>query len=655
MHGNDLSPFNYNYHSLNKIESQTHYRKKDNYSNYNNIQRFYNKKKKVKKDEFLYQEYLSSIDNILGNLTNSSPNINIPDNISYISKPNLFKTPKKYINKKIFLNNSPNITNFDYGNNFLNNNDMFSNEYKNKSNNNLLRHTTNFNKRNKTIFKDYINDNNIYYIHNKNKSGELGLETQNNLKNKNLYHFLLKDLNKIKQKNIINKNEIARFKNDFFKMQKILLKGVEEYFKTIKINNIKQKQLEKELNEYKIKYNNLLYNKKNNNNNIIKEINEEKKKFEIELNDNKNKEIKEITNKYENKMKEQNENIEQLNFEINALKLGNKNLSNQIKQQQIKNKIENININNIGNFKKNDLFKELEGKKNEIKVLKQKNLEILKKLENRTQKSPIKLNIQEETINKENNLNENKKLISTINVLKSQNNNLMKEYFKYKEIAEKSILEKKEILKERDIYKKKSAELFNEIKIIKMNNDRMNNIKIRNNILINNNLLIKSKANSFSSEKDKYKDKEKSSSKNKIPFKKMGNFNVNQKRSKSVKTKLKLNKHNYNDSGNLNENDSLNNSKNKKFDVLKLSTKIINICIKGEKMNKNDLENDIPNNKIKNIQQENNSNLGNDENKNLKSDKIDNLEMNNKIKENFLKEKEKIKEIEKKYNKIIEK
>ena len=363
MHENDLSPFNYNYHSLNKIECQPHYRKKDNYSNYNNIQRFYNNKKKFKKDEFLYQECLSSIDNILDNLTNSSPNINIPDNISYISKPNLFKTPKKYINKKIFLNNSPNITNFDYDNTFQINNDMFSNEYKNKSNNNLLRHTTNFNKRNKTIFKDYISDNNIYYIHNKNKSNELSLETKNNLKNKNLYHLLLKNLNKIKQKNIINKNEIARFKNDFFKMQKILLKGVEEYIKTIKINNIKQKQLEKELNEYKIKYNNLLYNKKNNNNNIVKEINEEKKKFEIELNDNKNKEIKEITNKYENKMKEQNENIEQLNFEINALKLGNKNLSNQIKQQQIKNKIENININNIGNFKKNDLFKELEGKK----------------------------------------------------------------------------------------------------------------------------------------------------------------------------------------------------------------------------------------------------------------------------------------------------
>ena len=136
-------------------------------------------------------------------------------------------------------------------------------------------------------------------------------------------------------------------------MQNILLKGFEEFIKIIKINNIKQKQLEKGLAQYKNKYNNLLNNKKNNNNNnIIKEINEEKKKFEIELNDNKNKEIKEITDKYENKMKKQNENIEQLNFKKNALKLGNKNLSNQIKQQQIKNKIENITLNNIGNLKK---------------------------------------------------------------------------------------------------------------------------------------------------------------------------------------------------------------------------------------------------------------------------------------------------------------
>jgi len=90
-------------------------------------------------------------------------------------------------------------------------------------------------------------------------------------------------------------------------------------------------------------------------------------------------------------------------------------------------------------------------------------------------------------------------------------------------------LERKEILKERDIYKKKTAELFNEIKIIKMNNDRMNNIKIKNNILINNNLLIKSKTSSYSKEKDKVKDKEKNSFKDKIPYKNMGSLNVNKK------------------------------------------------------------------------------------------------------------------------------
>jgi len=58
-------------------------------------------------------------------------------------------------------------------------------------------------------------------------------------------------------------------------------------------------------------------------------------------------------------------------------------------------------------------------------------------LENKTQKSPIKLKIQEELINKENSSNENKKHISTINVLKSQNNNFMKEYFKFR-ILQKS-------------------------------------------------------------------------------------------------------------------------------------------------------------------------------------------------------------------------
>ena len=667
MQENILSPFNFNYQNLNTIESQPHYKKKDIYRNNNDIQILFNKE-----NEFLLQEAQSSIDNIFGNLTNSSPNINLPDNINYIRKHNLIKTPKKYINKKLFLNNnSPFISNFNYDNSYQYKKSRFSQGYQNRSNNNLLRHTTDCNKKSKAIFKDYTSDNNIYLLRNKNKFSDYSLETKENFENENLYYSLLQDLKEIKQKNIKNKNELARFKNDFFKMEKILLKGVEEYFKTIKVNNIKQKQLEKELNEYKIKYNNLLYNNKNNNN-IIKEINEEKKKFEKELNDNKNNEIKEIKNKYENKIKEQNENIEQLNFEINALKLENKNLLNQIKQQSIKNKMENINTNNIGNFKKNDLFKELEEKNNEIKALKQKNFEYLKKLENRTQKSPMKLNIQEETINKESNLkdddnlNDNKKLKSTINILKIQNNNFMKEYFKYKEIAEKLTLEKDQVLKERDNYKKKSAELFNEIKIIKMNNDRMNNIKIRNNILINNNLLIKSKANSFSkdkeneNDKDKEKEKEKSSFKNKIPFKRQGSLEVKHKRSKSVKTKLKLNKNKDNDSGNLtnrsNENDNKNNSKNKKFDDLKFSDKIVNIWIKGERMNKNiEIKNIIPNNNIKNIQQENNNNLEKDAKKNLKSDKIDNLEMSNKINEDLMREKEKNNEMEKKYNLIIEK
>ena len=103
MQENNLSPYNINYYSSNKIECQQHFIKKNNYNNYNNIQRFYNKKKKAKKDDFLFQEFQSSIDNILGNLTSSSPNINILDNISYISKNSLFKTPKKYIKQNNIL------------------------------------------------------------------------------------------------------------------------------------------------------------------------------------------------------------------------------------------------------------------------------------------------------------------------------------------------------------------------------------------------------------------------------------------------------------------------------------------------------------------------------------------------------------------------
>ena len=199
-------------------------------------------------------------------------------------------------------------------------------------------------------------------------------------------------------------------------------------------------------------------------------------------------------------------------------------------------------------------------------------------------------------------LSENKKLKKEILVLKSKSNNFIKLYFKYKEISEKLNTENKQLTKERDEYKKKKAELNNEIEIIKINNDRMNNIKIKNNILINSNLTIKNRMGSNSKEKNNKKENN-NIKKIEIMHKKdkneLKNIDYNITRNKSAKNKVRLHKNKFKDLPiyNTNNKNNLNNTNNfnvcKEIEINLIGKKIQNI---NDNKNNNQINNNINNN-----------------------------------------------------------
>ena len=132
-------------------------------------------------------------------------------------------------------------------------------------------------------------------------------------------------------------------------MGKIIIKGIQGYLKVFNNNfNLKIKELEKNLSEYKNKYYNLL-----NNNNYIKEDKQEnnfntksqdikydKKISEAECNIINDKEIQKLKNKYEMMLKQKSEEINELNLQILKLNLEKKKL----RHQKIKKHIEDMNL-----------------------------------------------------------------------------------------------------------------------------------------------------------------------------------------------------------------------------------------------------------------------------------------------------------------------
>ena len=442
----------------------------------------------------LLEEMQTSIDTILNNLRkNSQDNINLQKNTNFSHKPHLYKTPNNTFKKKIYDNNNTQIINY---------------RYKNNEDNNLLKHNNpniilfRNNSENKIKNKLLYNNNNLNkIINNLNSEFNINSNIDNIQNNKKLINSILRQIKILKKINYINKNEIIQFKKEYYEMGKIMIKGIQGYLKVFNNNfNLKIKELEKNLSEYKNKYYNLL-----NNNNYIKEDKQEnnfntksqdikydKKISEAECNLINDKEIQKLKNKYEMMLKQKSDEINELNLQILKLNLEKKKL----RHQKIKKHIEDMNLDIENNFNDKKI-KEIKFQKSELNLLKHKSFDIRKNPNLKIDKTPTKIKDSDINItsNLSNNeiLSENQKLKSEIVVLKSKSNNFIKLYFKYKEISDKLNSENKKLVKERDEYKKKKSELNNEIEIIKINNDRMNNIKIKNNILINNNLTIKNK------------------------------------------------------------------------------------------------------------------------------------------------------------------
>ena len=561
--------------------------------------------------QVIIDEMQSSIDSIINNLKNNSNGINIQTFPNYKNKSYIYKTPNNIPSKKIY-NNIPEITDYCYKTN--ENKNIFNKE--NNTNNNLFRNYSDYKIKNRIIHKndEYFNKmrNNI--------NTEYNINNDNNYKNKNkIIDSIHRKLNLLKKNNYINKNEIMTFQKEYCEMKKFIIKGIETYLKVFNNNyNIKIKELEQNLNIYKNKYYRILNSnicpKEKNSKKII--INEEK---EIIYNKNiseteNNIDIQKLKNKYDIIIQQKNEKINDLNLEILKLNLEKKKL----RHQKLKQYIEalNLNIKNICNNKKT---KEKAFKNDETNLLKHKSFDNKKKQNLKINKTPTKINASDNNTNLSYDeiLSENKKLKSQIIILQSKSNNFVKLYSKYKEISDKLYSENEKLVKERDEFKKKKAELNNEIEIIKINNDRMNNIKIKNNYLINNNLTIKSKINNF---KEKEND---GGSYNKInvntKHNKENKENNNQKqmqmqtylkRSISVKNKIKLNKENIKD---MPEKHVMNNLNVKKFSNLKNISKEIQIYFKAEKIsniNKENINVELKNkiNDIKLLEQENNKN-----------------------------------------------
>ncbi len=114
---------------------------------------------------------------------------------------------------------------------------------------------------------------------------------------------------------------------------------------------------------------------------------------------------------------------------------------------------------------------------------------------------------------------------------------ITKEYKLKNEILNGLQDDHEQLVKERDVFKKQQNILNNELKIIKMNNNKINNIKINNNIKMQKNLKLKDTIDNLTKEKNNLQEK------NFILQKQLNEIEIKKYRSKSTnKTKLNTSK-----------------------------------------------------------------------------------------------------------------
>jgi len=397
---------------------------------------------------------------------------------------------------------------------------MDNNQLRKNANNNIYSPSNtdsniNYSKFNTTI-KRTKDNNNVGFIKKIDRS-----EKKNMNMNNNKINIISNKIKKLKEDNLKNKNDLFNLGHIYNEMQKILLQEISRYEKYPKeLNDIK-----KELSDYKNKYNLLLESDK-------------------KLSEEKDTKINELTSQI-NQLKETNKNLElkikelkELNELMKESNTDTPDMRGGTPQKELKSHFHTIS------HKSQKLLNEIETYKKELKKISKENQELKntvllrditidkcnekikdleEKLKNLNDIQLIKIDLKEkDTINnKYNNFElllldykkkiddltskneelskENKNIKSLYNIMKSQKKYLTNENMSNKQLIENLKTDNEQLTKERDNYKIKKEKLRNEIEIIKINNDRITNIKASN---INNAGKLKSEINLLRKEKE---------------------------------------------------------------------------------------------------------------------------------------------------------
>ena len=415
----------------------------------NNSQIYYNNyNKNSYKINSLFDKNLNEITQS-NSLFYSNINDSMNKSLTITNYNNIVNLPKKIYEKK------QNIK-IDYPIKLINNNNTISNL-----------NFSQFDNNNKSLFsnakKSFENSRNFHK--------NVFLKEKRKLNN-NIILYIKKELKKLKINNNQNKKEINEFYSFYSQLIQTIFSKILYYVKNFengKMNNLKNEIL-------------ILKSKLNSSNTQGQKLNQENENF------------KQMINQYKS---EKNEN-----YNYNKI-IEEKNNNIFLLQQEIKSKENKIN----------DLTKEQEDQKKTIKNFQKimKDVKItLKDYENLQKKEAefqeiLKKNdfSKDELNNKIKELTEkNDKMKSQINIYQAQKRSLSKENEKNKCFIDSYKNNFDMITKEKDELKKEKEKLINEIKIIKKNNKRINNIKINNNIKIMNNTKLREKINTLNKEKN---------------------------------------------------------------------------------------------------------------------------------------------------------
>ena len=395
-------------------------------------------------------------------------------NISHISNPKIKNNENSFLTKTDYINGCFNE----------NSNYFFSQPINIKKNDNYYlnqRRTLNINNQRNIHHSKKLNNSNTNRLVNNNKILNFN---DNNVSNQNFeiseLYELIKKIKGINLSNIENINDVLNIQQEFRKIKNMLLSEISKLIgiKQKKNFNSSQRQEEinlnlklKEINDMK---NNLLFdanilNKEKSS--LLDEISRLKKNEQQNLNLINSKEEENL------KLRKEINNLKGIREEFQKIKENVENLENEIniKEKEL-NKLKKENANLLSEIDKyKNIMKDVKINLKNQEFLQNKVLEQEKIINEYVQKDDEK---EENFENQENLKKENKEMKRQLLILQSQNKNITKEFKIKRDILDGLQGDHDKLVKERDDFKKQQNILNNEIKIMKMNNKRINNIKI---------------------------------------------------------------------------------------------------------------------------------------------------------------------------------